>query len=298
MLNLQHISLPETFYEEETRDGGYVVSADMKKIWAVQMDLLQLFMNVCEKHHLRYYAEGGTLLGAVRHGGYIPWDDDVDLTMPREDYRILCEIAPEEFKYPYFWQTEHSDAGMRRGSAKLRNSETTAIMEDELDLRLPVNQGIFIDIFPLDELPPAAEGLEFVSRLRDLWKKSLKYADQVLKTDPKSVNPYFQEFEEHICRYNGSGSKKIAMLSFYRGSSYGIRNVSDYEETEWMPYENLQIRVPKGYRNILRSTYGAWKRYEIGTAIHTGLIFDTEISYKEYLTRLDRAENGERQDEK
>lgn len=298
MLKLHHISLPETFYEEEKREGDYVVSADMKKIWAVQLDLLQLFIHVCEKHHLRYYAEGGTLLGAVRHGGYIPWDDDIDLTMPREDYRILCEIAPEEFTYPYFWQTEHSDAGMRRGSAKLRNSETTAISRNEVEFRLPVNQGIFIDIFPLDELPSAAEREAFVSRLRDLWKKSLQYADKVLKTEPKSFNPYFQEFEDHICQYNGTGSKKIAMLSFYRGSSYGIRNTADYEGTEWMPYEGLQIRVPKGYRNVLRSTYGVWKKFEIGTAIHGGIIFDPDISYKEYFARRERDENSERQEDK
>ena len=104
MINLK---IQESFYNPEVR-CGYEVSAKMKKIWAVELDLLAKFIDVCNKHELNYFVDGGTLLGAVRHKGFIPWDDDVDVIMPREDYDKLFEIAAQEFQYPYFFHREAS----------------------------------------------------------------------------------------------------------------------------------------------------------------------------------------------
>ena len=114
----------EGFLEEEVR-CGYTVSAEMKKLWAVELDLLAEFDRVCKKHGLTYFAFGGTLLGAVRHQGFIPWDDDIDVVMFREDYRRLTQIAAEEFRHPYFFQTPFTDCGLVMGGSRLRNSNTT-----------------------------------------------------------------------------------------------------------------------------------------------------------------------------
>ena len=107
MVNLK-ISLPEGFLDEEVRDG-YKVSHEMKKVWAVELDLLAEFQRVCKKHNIKYIASGGTMLGAVRHKGFIPWDDDIDLMMLREEYEKLCIVAPSEFKHPYYFQTDRTD---------------------------------------------------------------------------------------------------------------------------------------------------------------------------------------------
>ena len=77
---------------------GYKVSTKMKKIWAVQLDLVLQLKRVCEKYNLRYFMYAGTLIGAVRHQGYIPWDDDLDIIMPRADYDKLKAVAETEFQ--------------------------------------------------------------------------------------------------------------------------------------------------------------------------------------------------------
>ncbi len=88
------ISIPDEFFKEEVRDG-YLVSEIMKRSWASQMTLLQRLKELLDKYGLKYYAECGTLLGAVRHGGYIPWDDDLDISMSRRDFMTLIEHADE-----------------------------------------------------------------------------------------------------------------------------------------------------------------------------------------------------------
>jgi lipopolysaccharide cholinephosphotransferase len=151
MINLK-LKLPDGFLDEEVR-CDYTVSHEMKELWAVELDLLAEFDRVCKKNSITYTADGGTLLGAVRHHGFIPWDDDIDIAMLRSDYEKLNGIAKEEFKDPYFWQTEETDPGSMRGHAQLRNSNTTGMLKSELDRNIMYNQGVFIDVFPFDNVP-------------------------------------------------------------------------------------------------------------------------------------------------
>ena len=103
MVELATLKIPNGFFEEEERNG-YVITKKRKEIWAVEIDMLLKFIYVCEKHNLKYFADSGTLLGAARHNGFIPWDDDIDVAMLRKDYDKFCKIAINEFKYPYFFK--------------------------------------------------------------------------------------------------------------------------------------------------------------------------------------------------
>ena len=103
-----NINIPDSFLDEEER-CGYIVSKQMKEVWAVELDLLAELLRVCKKHGIKVFASGGTMLGAIRHKGFIPWDDDIDMMMFRSDYDKLCAIAAEEFVEPYFFQTEYTD---------------------------------------------------------------------------------------------------------------------------------------------------------------------------------------------
>jgi len=119
----------------------------MNEIQAVQRDLLIRFMAVCQKHGLRYYLFGGSCLGAVRHQGFIPWDDDLDVAMPRPDFNKLMAVA-DEFPQPYFLQNVHTDKRYSYPYAKLRNSSTC--FREAVFGPVNMNHGVWIDIFPLD----------------------------------------------------------------------------------------------------------------------------------------------------
>lgn len=85
------MNLDKSYFEDEVRDGFYVPS-DIKHAWAAQLEVLKDVDEVCRKHNIQYFAEWGTLLGAVRHHGYIPWDDDMDICMKRQDYNRFCRL--------------------------------------------------------------------------------------------------------------------------------------------------------------------------------------------------------------
>lgn len=166
MLPIQ-IDLPKNFLEEEIR-CGYKISSEMKKVWAVQIDLLEQVKKICKNHGLKYFADSGTLIGAIRHKGYIPWDDDIDLVMMRNDYNKFMEYAKSELEFPYFLQTVYTDKDIMRAHAQLRNSKTTGYMPYEKNR--PYNKGIFIDIFPLDVIPEDPQLKKFSLKIKFKWK--------------------------------------------------------------------------------------------------------------------------------
>lgn len=129
----------------------YLVTSKIKEVWQLELDMLEEVDRICQKYEIEYFLQGGTLLGAVRHKGYIPWDDDIDIVMRRNDYNKFLEIAQKELGDKYFLQYYKTERKYNRGHAQIRNPNTTAIIKgDEFN---NFNKGIFIDIFPLDNIP-------------------------------------------------------------------------------------------------------------------------------------------------
>ncbi len=301
------IKLPDVFLREETR-WGYTIKKQMKEVWAVQLDLLSELDRVCCKYDIRYIASGGTMLGAVRHNGYIPWDDDLDLMLPREDYKRLCEVAPKEFKEPYFLQTEYTDHGFMRGFARLRNSDTTGIQKFEYDKRFRFNQGIFIDIFPMDEIVSNPQKFEkqgkkvkrfykmacilsemtdrFPPNKRPCWKRVYKTIGHYLLGNIinrlRLQDFYLRKFEKECSRYNGTSQTKWSLLSFQFDNR---RHDLSFNKNDilFVDFEFTKIPIPGKYDEHLKNKYGDYMQPRQIPNYHGDVIFNTCQSYKSVL---------------
>lgn len=304
------IQLPEHFLDEEVR-CDYTVTRQMKEVWAVELDLLAEFDRVCKLHGIKYVAYAGTALGAVRHKGFIPWDDDIDLTIDRENYEKLCDVA-YEFKEPYFFQTQETDPGSYRGHAQLRRSDTTGILKSELARKFSFNQGIFIDIFPIDRIPDDPEEQKryfdeldkYKTRYsllhafyrnpgsNDPKKRAIKlFFNKVLNfVDPKQklLSHYFWKVEKLKLKYKDSDYKyglNIAMTRFKKRRSVKPIDMANYSlEPVMADFEFIQIPLPNRYEADIIANFGKdYMVYKKWGQAHGGVIFDAGKSYREYL---------------
>lgn len=153
------MSNKEFSLKEEVRNG-FTVSEKRKRVWLKELECLELFRNICEKHSLTWFVIGGTLLGAIRHGGFIPWDDDLDVAMPRADYKKFLNIASKELQPPFYLQTAGSDKEFYCGFSRIRNAETTALIHNQWTAKSKAINGIFLDIFPFDCVPDSTSEMK------------------------------------------------------------------------------------------------------------------------------------------
>lgn len=123
---------------------------DLRKLQLAQLEVLDEFARVCNKNNIVFYLAYGTCLGALRHAGFIPWDDDIDILMPAREYDKLLELS-EEFSEEFFLQTYKSDPGFKCAIARLRKNGTACVEYGELEDRC--HHGIFIDIYPQYDYP-------------------------------------------------------------------------------------------------------------------------------------------------
>lgn len=281
-----NIDLPESFFQEEERDG-YLVSAKTKELWAVQLDLLNEFDRVCKKHNLKYILDFGTLLGAVRHKGFIPWDDDVDVSMLREDYEKLLEVAPLEFNEPYFLSNYHSEPYFSDYVYKFRRRDTTILMTSDLSSKKS-NYGIFVDIFVYDSFPSddivqlkeymwfskvmhyRVQSMARVPSINDGLRSILRYFYYNLRY--RSVSKQYEKLDNYAKQFN-KGPFRACVVSCPR---------EKYYLGEWfdkiieMPFENLKLPVSANYDNMLKLVYGDYMTPVIGSADHSLVYFDTD----------------------
>lgn len=143
-------------------------SITLAKLQATELDILKIFRDFCEKYNLEWWIDSGTVLGAVRHGGFIPWDDDIDVGMLRSDYDKLLQLAEDDFPSGYSIHTCNNTDGYAAMFAKIYMNGT--LFETEETRQAGIEQGIFIDIFPYDFVPQDPSSEKKVRRNARLWQ--------------------------------------------------------------------------------------------------------------------------------
>lgn len=246
---------------------------ELKKLQKVEAEILEEFVRICDKHNLKYVLMGGSCLGAVKYDGIIPWDDDIDVGMNRDDYNKFIEIQKKELNDNFYIVSLETDDTYNLIHAKLKKKGT---IYAEVGSNLPKDkQGIWIDIFPLDNVSDNDIKLKFdfikvfatkimisfklgndhhsESLLKEIIIKMIKFCSYFISLD-KSRKVLFKL----INKYNNKKTKRV--ISY--GSRHMLKSVFDYDfctNSIMHKFMNKECYIPKDYDNYLRKLYGDYE---------------------------------------
>lgn len=239
---------------------------NIRKMQLTETDMLGELDRICRKRQIPYIIDSGTLLGAVRHGGFIPWDDDIDVKMLRDDYDRFCQVCQEELGSKYFLQTYKTDKGYRWAYARILRNGTTFIREGHECLKS--RTGIFIDIFPCDNMPDSLIMQKYFNFLALCCRKMLysevgaKSAATVWRRMGFSFLNLFPKSWAYRCleaiayKYNHVKTRKV------RCYAWGSKEESKGQERRWfektkdMKFEDLVVKGPVKSSEMLEYYYG------------------------------------------
>lgn len=240
----------------------------LEEIHAVTLDILKKIDALTQKLQLSYYMAYGSLIGVVRHQGFIPWDDDLDIMMRREDYEIFLEycIEHESELYPYRIFTNRNNPEYPHMIARFCNVEYPV----EVDNEIPCGMGVFVDIYPLDGMGNSAAewkrmmrvrqqliaGSYYATRLKfEIPKKKYRIIDKYLLylfAKWKGKAYFFARLEQYKTRFAWEKSRYVGCIVW----EPELFERTYFEETTRLPFCDMQVMVPKEYDKLLRTSYG------------------------------------------
>ena len=234
----------------------------LKKLHGEILQIMDCIVDICNRYHLRYFLTGGTLLGAIRHKGFIPWDDDFDIIMPREDFEKFVSLCTAELPegYSLKWITTEKD--YYRLFAKVCNDNT--LFSEILYPGHYSNYGIFVDIFPLDGSFGYSKKLEMrkklIKKIEVMINLNLKEEKRGIKSRFSGLFsiPQLQRFATKLMSKDSFKMNADYYSNF--GSQYPIKrwtlSKSLFEQTVLVPFEDREYIAPKEYDSVLNSVFG------------------------------------------
>lgn len=267
---------PDNYFQKEVREG-FEVASMMKRAWAGQLEVLQVIREICEKHDIKWFADYGTLLGAVRHKGFIPWDDDMDIGMTRDQLNKFIRYAKDELPEGYKLLCMDLEPDYDSLIVRVVNSTTVSTDAERMERYHGCPYVLGIDIFPMDYLSRNPEERKLHLELVNII---LGAVDSV--TAPETMP---EEREEYIANVEAllgvpidrKRSLKTALLSMVEKLS-SIYGPEDSDEVtgiwriiwqknfifpkEWftdlveLPFENVTVPAPANYHGVLRLKIG------------------------------------------
>lgn len=240
--------------------GGY----DLKDIQKVMSDMMADIDRVCLANNLRYILDGGTMLGAVRHKGFIPWDDDLDIAMPRDDYEKFMGIANKELSSHYQFQCMENTKEYPYNFGKVRAVHT--VYKEKFSSSLHINHGIYIDVFPMDYVDvDNPKKLALVQR-QIAHLTQLRYAKlglcHGLKFLPFKIVPLhiYNKLLTSLMKYSYSTCKEHVQKLAHFGKNKPPISISIFDNTIRVPFEEYQFNIPKAYDSFLTGRYGDYMK--------------------------------------
>lgn len=242
-----------------------------EKLKEIELELFKCFIEICTQLNIKYYVMGGTMLGSVRHQGFIPWDDDIDVALRREDYELFCEKAQEMLPENIFLQTVETDPEYISGFAKLRDSNTTFV-ETSIKER-NVNHGVYIDIFPLDYYPEKKikqcifyfKQKAIKVRLRKEYTLDKRAQGGIIKNMVMNILFVFSLLMyptvKSACRAREALFTSVSSSSLLANLN-GAWGKKEIVPAEWygngcmLKFENIEVCAPIQYEKWLKQVYG------------------------------------------
>ena len=273
------MEFPREFFYDEVRNGFYIPGI-IKRIWAAQLEILAVIQKICKKHKIRYYADFGTLLGAVRENNFIAWDDDLDIMMLRDDFERFVKVVekslPKELKFTAVEINKDSCSFISAvGLTEMKYRDKVLRKYHEFPYPTAV------DIFVVDELAKDPEDeayrMEVLSMLgtmlngivnkkenTKIFQKELKAIEDLLQIKFDQTKPLEGQFyaimDKVFQEFNGEGGEMLACMPFRMIHKDACFPKSAFTETTWVPFCNTELPIPKDYDSVLKAKYGDYHK--------------------------------------
>lgn len=279
------IKFPKGYFETEVKNG-FLIESEMKHAWAAQLEMLKICEQICNDHNLIIFAMYGTLLGAVRHEGYIPWDDDIDVGMMREDYQKMLDIIQNEYVGKLDILNCFTDSDWDELVSRIINGRSLSVSGNRMLLFHGCPYAMGLDVFPIDSIPKDKKTKEWVDSIiflickilpltwLDFNNKNLSNEEESVLFEGLRVLEESFNFEFFL---EGNLRNQVMCLFDAICSSYGNQNKDDYvtkypgyvlygedyfyhklwfSNTVKLRFESTTINAPIGYDAILYTNFG------------------------------------------
>ena len=266
------------FFYDEVRDGFYI-SGIIKRFWAYELTILSEIDRICKKYNIPYYADGGTLLGAVRDGQFIAWDDDIDIMMLRKDYNRFAQIAQKELPE----ELSFNSLEVNKDCEELAASVGKQVVGFGAELLRKYHEYPYagsVDIFIVDELEKDSE----LEEHRSLVLKRILFLIEAIEKHGKSkavlkeineiekilkiqvdrrtaLKPQLRRVMDKIFQeFNGREGDQLAIMQFYAFLGTCKYPRSAFDKSKWTPFCGMQLPIPEDYDAVLRAEYGDYHK--------------------------------------
>ena len=282
---------------------------ELSDVHHVLLEMMKITVGIFEKHHLRYALYCGTLLGAIRHKGFVPWDDDVDIVMPLEDYRKFLRIASTELPEGYTLQTPFNSRTHLFSWLRIYKDGTTMLKRSQF--AVDTTWGMFIDVYPMiGQWPVAclrslqvklimfAKGLLLMDfyRVTGNYGNNLVRIKKLLQCLPAPFHRFFARLFLRLTMWPMDKSKRVSSIDLAPFSFKYDR--SWWKETVKSDFEDTHFNVPAEYDKILTLIYGDYmtpppEKNRFGHGAEKGdMIYDVNRDYREYREELLRSQGS------